>query len=140
MDSLESFRIVLIYSGWSGKLSGQPGKFSDSLDIFQMVWKVSEQPGKFPDFLSQIQLTQAFCCKNDLSTLVLLQKQFTHTFLSQKLFMHFFVTKRIYAYFFVAKTIYALFLSRKRFTHFVWKVFARLKLPSGKFRLFGPLR
>ena len=59
-------------------------------------------------FLLQIQLTQAFCCKNDLSTL----------FLSQKLFMHFFVTKRIYAYFlcrennlhafFVAKKIYAL--------------------------------
>ena len=31
------------------------------------------------------------------------------------------------------------FLSRKRFTHFIRKVFARWKLPSGKFRLFGPL-
>ena len=40
-------------------------------------------------FLLQIQSTHTFCCKNDLSTLVLLQKQFTHTF-------------------FVAKTIYAL--------------------------------
>ena len=28
---------------------------------------------------------------------------------------------------------------RKRFTHFVRKVFACWKLPSGKFRLFGPL-
>ena len=27
------------------------GKFSDSLDIFQIVWKVSEYPGKFPDSL-----------------------------------------------------------------------------------------
>ena len=61
-------------------------------------------------YLSQIQLAQAFCFKNYLSTLVLLQKRFTR-----------------------------FFLSRKRFTHFVQKVFARWKLPSGKFRLFGPL-
>ena len=50
-------------------------------------------------FLLQIQSTHTFCCKNDLSTLVLLQKQFTHTF---------FVAKTIYAFFFVAKMIYAL--------------------------------
>ena len=37
------------------------------------------------------------------------------------------------------KMVYSFFLSRKRFTYFVWKVFARWKLPSGKFRLFGPL-
>ena len=43
-----------------------------------------------------------------------------HTFCCKKRFMH-------------------TFLSRKRFTHFVRKVFARWKLPSGKFRLFGPL-
>ena len=35
--------------------------------------------------------------------------------------------------------IYALYLSRKQLTHFIRKVFARSKLPSGKFRLFGPL-
>ena len=56
-------------------------------------------------FLLQIQLTQAFCCKNDLSTL----------FLSQKLFMHFFCRKKICAYFFVAKTICAFFLLQERF-------------------------
>ena len=49
-----------------------------------------------------------------------------------------FVAKTIYAHFMVAKTIYAFFCS-KRFTHFVWKVFVCWKLPSGKFRLFGPL-
>ena len=73
---------------------------------------------------------------------------------------HFFVAKTIYTHFFVAKTIYALFchkknlgtlflsqkrftrsfLSSKRFTHFLRKVFAGWKLPSGKFILFGPLR
>ena len=82
-----------------------------------------------------------FCCKNDSSTLVLLQKQFTHTFLSQKLFTHFFLSqKRIYAPFFCRENDLRAFLSRKRFTHFVRKVFARWKLPSGKFRLFGPLK
>ena len=40
---------------------------------------------------------------------------------------------------FVAKNDLCTFLSRKQFTHFVWKVFARWILPSGKFRLFGPL-
>ena len=62
-----------------------------------------------------------FCCKNNLYTL----------FLSQKLFIHLFCHK---------KNLRTLFLSRKRFTHFVRKVFARWKLPSGKFRLFGPLQ
>ena len=64
--------------------------------------------------------------------------RFTHTFLLQKLFMHFFVTKRICAHFFCRGHGLHVFL-RKRFTHFIWKVFARWKLPSGKFRLFGPL-
>ena len=32
-----------------------------------------------------------------------------------------------------------LLVAKKRFTHFVRKVFARWILPSGKFRLFGPL-
>ena len=80
-----------------------------------------------------------FCCKNDLSTLVLLQKQFTHIFLSQKLLRTFFVTKRIYAPFFVAKTIYALFLSQKTIYALRPESFCALKLPSRKFRLFGPL-
>ena len=84
-----------------------------------------------------------FCCKNNLHTLFchknylctfLSQKEFTHTFLSQKLFMHFFLSQKE----FVVNTVYA-FFSQKRFTHFFRKVFARWKLPSGKFRLFGPL-
>ena len=63
--------------------------------------------------------THTFCRKNYLCTF-LSQKEFAHTF-------------------FVANTVYAFFL-QKRFTHFVRKVFARWKLPSGKFRLFGPLQ
>ena len=70
-------------------------------------------------FVAKTIYTHFFCHKNYLCT-----------FLSQKEFMH---------TFFVAKTIYMLFLSRKRFTHFVRKVFARWKMPSGKFRFFGPL-
>ena len=80
-------------------------------------------------FVAKIIWAHLFCCKNDLHTL----------FLSQKLFMPFFVTKRIYAYFFCRKNDLHAFLSRKRFTHFVRKVFARWKLPSGKFRFFSQL-
>ena len=42
----------------------------------------------------------------------------------------------------VAKTIYALLahMSRKQFTHFVRKVFARKSLPTGKLRLFRSLQ
>ena len=61
-----------------------------------------------------------FCCKNNLYTL----------FLSQKLFIHLFCHK---------KNLRTLFFVAKRFMHFVRKVFACWKLPSGKFRLFGPL-
>ena len=54
--------------------------------------------------------------------------------------INFFVAKTLYAHSFVTKTIYGFFLSQKRFTNFIRKVFARWKLPSGKFRLFGPLQ
>ena len=43
-DSLESFQIV-----W--KVSGLSGKFSDCMESFWTVWKVSGQSGKFPDSL-----------------------------------------------------------------------------------------
>ena len=88
-------------------------------------------------FLLQIQLTHIF----------LLRKWFEHTFFVAKtIYAHFvvvtiyafFVTKRICAHFFCREHGLRVFL-RKRFTHFVRKVFARWKLPSGKFRLFGPL-
>ena len=81
-------------------------------------------------FLSQIQSTHTF----------LLQKGFEHTcFDAKTIYTHFFVAKTIYTLFFVAKTLYSIFLSQKRFMHFVRKVFARWKLSSGSFRLFGPL-
>ena len=67
---------------------------------------------------------------SDLRTLFC-RKNYLRTFLSQKEFMHLL---------FGTKTIYAHFLSGKRLTHFIRKVFARWKLPSGKFRLFGPLK
>ena len=41
--------------------------------------------------------------------------------------------------FFLLRKPFTRFLSRKWFMHFVQKVLARWKLPSGKFRLFGPL-
>ena len=48
-----------------------------------------------------------------------------------------------FTYFFVAKTIYAIFLqflvAITICTYLVRKVFAHSNLPSGKFRLFGPL-
>ena len=80
-------------------------------------------------FVAKMIWAHLFCCKNNLHTffccknyyaLFLSQKEFTHIFLSRKRFTRFFCRK-------------------KRFTHFVRKVFARWKLPSGKFRLFGPL-
>ena len=80
-------------------------------------------------FVAKMIWAHLFCCKNNLHTLFC-HKNYLCTFLSQKEFTH---------TFFVAKTIFAFFLSRKRFTYFVWKVFARWKLPSGKFRLFRPL-
>ena len=83
----------------------------------------------YPHFFVQIQLTRTFCCKNDLSTLVLLQKRFKHTFLLQKLFIHFFLSQKEFMHtFFVTKTIYVFFccennlrtffLSRKEFMRF----------------------
>ena len=80
-------------------------------------------------FCNQNFFRTLFCCRNELRTLFC-HKHDLHTC---------FHAKTIYAQFFGAKMIYAFFLSRKRFTHFVRKVFARWNLPSGKFRLFGPL-
>ena len=110
-------------------------------------------------FCCKNDLNTLFCCKNYLFTFFCHKKNLCTRFLSRKQFTFFFVAKTIYAHFFcreknlcafllqkqlthtffVAKTIHALFLSRKCFLHFVRKVFARWKLPSGKFRLFGPL-
>ena len=82
-------------------------------------------------------ITYSFVAKV-IYTLLLSRKWFTHfccrennlcTFLSRKLFTHLFCRKNN------LRT----FLSQKRFTHFGQKVFARWNLPSGKFRLFGPL-
>ena len=60
-----------------------------------------------------------FFCRNNYLCTFLVTKKYAHTFLSRKRLTHFF--------------------SRKRFMHFIQKVFARWKLPSRKFRLFGPL-
>ena len=85
------------------------------MESFWLAWKIIHT-----HFFVQIQLTHTF----------LLQKWFEHTFLSQKQFTHTLLWRKRFTEF---------FLSQKRFTHFVRKVFARWKLPSGKFRLFGPL-
>ena len=44
LDSLQSFQTV-------SKLSGQSGEFLDSLESFWTVWKVSGHFGKFPNSL-----------------------------------------------------------------------------------------
>ena len=91
-----------------------------------------------------------FFVANTINAGFLLQKWFEHTcFVAKTIYTHFFVTKTIYALFCHKKNLRILFLSRKqfsrfflsrkRFTHFIRKVFAHWKLPSGKFRLFGPL-
>ena len=64
--------------------------------------------------------------------------QFTHIFLSQKNIYALFGHKKNLRTLFFLRTRFT-FFSRKRLTHCVRKVFARWKLPSGKFRLFGPL-
>ena len=74
----------------------------------------------------------------DLSTLVLLQKRFTHFFCCKN-YLCTFCDKKNLCTFFCRENNLRTFLLRKRFTHLVRKVFARGKLPSGKFRLFGPL-
>ena len=38
------------------KVSGQPGKFPDSLESFRIVWKVSGQSGYFPDGLESFRI------------------------------------------------------------------------------------
>ena len=94
-------------------------------------------------------LRTLFCRKYNQGTLFLLQKGFEHTcfdaktihthFFVAKKFTHTFLSQKRFTRFFCRENNLRTFLSRKRFTLFVWKVFARLKLPSGKFRLFGPL-
>ena len=124
------------------KVSGQSGKFPDSLESFQTAQKVYRQSGKKKLLFSTVSLHKSMepyrytinlffvcawvdeyklskscryiktCRENNLRTLVN-----------------------------VAKTIYALLahMSRKQFTHFVRKVFARKSLPTGKLRLFRSL-
>ena len=48
-DSLESFRMVWKLSGWSGK-------FLDGLESFWMVWKVCGWTGNFPDGLESFRM------------------------------------------------------------------------------------
>ena len=84
------------------KISREPGKFLNNLDIFWMFWKVFRQPGKFQDSQDSLQMVPKISGQPGYfpdSPDSLLQKRFTHTFLSQKLCI-FFVTKRIYSYFF----------------------------------------
>ena len=81
-------------------------------------------------FVAKMIWAHLFCCKDDLHTLFFVAKTINAPFLSQKEFTHVFLSQKRFTRF---------FLSRKRFTHSARKVFARWKLPSGKFRLFGPL-
>ena len=97
------------------KISRQSGYFLDGPESFWIAWKM---------------IYAHFFCPNTINA---------HFFVAKMIWAHFFVAKTIYAHFCVAKTIYSLLLLRKQFTHFIRKVFARWKLPSGKFRLFGPL-
>ena len=119
MDSLERFRIVWIFSGWSRK-------FPDSLENFRIAWIFSGWSGKLLDSLESFQIifddpykslimpkvfrkSSNILSKNVLCTLFLLQKQFPHAC---------FVAKTIYAHFFCHKNdSCTLFLSQKQFLH-----------------------
>ena len=60
MGSLESLRTV-----W--KVSGQSGKFPDSVESFRTVWKVPGQSGKFLDSLERF-MHFSICRENNLRT------------------------------------------------------------------------
>ena len=124
--------MVWIFSGWSGK-------FPDSLESFQIVWKDFDDPEKSLIMPKAFRRSSNIFQENDFCTLFLSQKQFTHTcFVAKTIYATFFSQKKIHAHFFCDKNnFHTLFLLQKWFTHFVRKVFARWNLPSGKFRLFG---
>ena len=73
-----------------------------------MMWKNPWVCRKLSESLQILYL------ENDMYTLFLLQKWFTHTcFVAKTIYAHFFVAKSILAHFFVAKMIYAHFFCRK---------------------------
>ena len=125
-----------------------------------MVWKVFDDPEKSLILQKVFRKSSNILLRKRLVHTFLLHKQFRHTcFVAKTIHTHIFCHQNFFRTLFCcrnalrtlfclkhdlhtcfhAKTIYAFFLSQKRFTHFVRKVFARWNLPSGKFRLFGPL-
>ena len=104
----KSFKTLFNYFGW----------WDNFTRVFSMFFVLfSSQKWFTHTFLSQIQLVQAFCCKNYLSTLVLLQKRFIHTFVTKTIYALFCHKKNLCILFcrendlhafFVTKTIYAL--------------------------------
>ena len=123
LDSLESFWTV-----W--KVSGQSGNFLDSLESFRTVWKASGQSGKFPDSLESFRTVWKVSGQSG---------KFPN---SLEFFDRFqIVCNNFRTFVYVVKRIYALLahMSRKKFTHIVRKVFARQSLPTGKLRHFRAL-
>ena len=91
------------------QVSEQSGKFLDSLESFRTVWKV-------------VWKVSGQSGKFPVACMPCMRKQCEHSW-------HIYVTKSYLLTF-------GAFLSRKRFTRFVRKVFAREILPTGKFGLF----
>ena len=102
-----------------------------SLESFRTVWKVSKQSGKFPDILESFQIVYNFYnFPNSVNIFRTVWK------VSRGMCAMY--AKAIYAYMahLCHKSYlrtFGAFLSRKRFTRFVRKVFAREILPTGKF-------
>ena len=129
------------------KVSGQSGKFPDSLESFQTAWKVYKQSGKSMDSFKNFCSPQFHCMNlwNHIDTLLsisllhVLEKMNINFQRAGGIIKH--VANQCTCFGTCRKTIYALLahMSRKQFTHFVRKVFAGKSLPTGKLRLFRSL-
>ena len=102
------------------KVSRLSEKFSDSLETFQTVLKVSRQAGKCPDSVESFQ-TVWKVSRWSRKLYVAIYALLAHICRKSDL------------------RTFGAYMSRKRFTHSVWKVFAREILPTGKFGLFVSL-
>ena len=147
LDSLEGFRTVWKISEQYGEKNWQSGKFLYSLESFQTTCKVNRQSGKSINSLTKICSPKFHCINlwNHIDTLSI--SFFVYAWVDEYKFSKGWqciktcCKNNLRTLVHVAKTIYALLahMSRKQFTHFVRKVFARKSLSTGKLRLFRSL-
>ena len=115
-----------------------PGKFLDNLESFRMIWKVFDDPKSFiMQNVCNLCISLVWLCHH--TVVMMLQKQHIPFWIGDQIAILCTVAKW-FTHFICREKSFTHFLSRKRFTQFFWKVFVRWILPSGKFRLFGPLK